>query len=354
MPQKKKIMMLLGTLLFLLFLNQCTTVNIAPPTIFKKKEFGNYNYLKDGIKSDYFQIEKISEYTHSKVTYDTIHNFFIISDRSKIQKINAKGEKVIEISRVNHMDFTTYGHYIFMDTIVYDLSKKIIQQEKFEEIILPSKEITPKDWLLQFQELYQQASVVYYGRNDYKHKAKPVYFKVHENWKVLYLSGGHSFSNDDLTDYTFKNYPAKFNRLIVLKDNANKVYSNGQFSAGASVASYKRMNFEEKNFIYPEQRKIKSLFFQKEMVYEEIAYTSIPVVLGGTAYFNLKKGNDILKFKENATMSSFSFYKIKNYLSHYFIPEKFKNQSNVSFLKLKYPSNNNESGSKGWYVIKRI
>lgn len=96
---------------------------------------------------------------------------------------------------------------------------------------------------------------------------------------------------------------------------------------------------------------VTTVFFEKTMVYEEIVYTPIPFLLGGTIYYHLKIDDDILQFKEHSYRSVLS-WKPQNFARLYSVPKQFENQLKARFLVLEYPTNTNESGAAGMYVIK--
>ena len=76
-------------------------MNITSASIFKKKEYNNYSYLKNGIESEHYQIKRISEEPYSAIVYDPLDNFFIVYGPRKIQKISAEGKEEIEFSNSN-------------------------------------------------------------------------------------------------------------------------------------------------------------------------------------------------------------------------------------------------------------
>lgn len=345
-------------ILFLLFiLDQCTTINITSAGIFKKKEYDSYKYLKDGVESDQYVLNNIvsdSRYSWGAILYDTKNNFFVVNDREGLRKINAEGEVVKLIKSGDEIDFPFRSHYAFTDSLVYDLSKEIVQKESFKTIVEPPKKISEKGWLEIFESYYHQADIVIFG-NQLRGKDKPpIYFKIGTDWTLLYMTRYFYESSARNKERYMKGYSAKYNRLILLKDQVKKVYSDGN----STKESDQDMQYEypygliERKLKYP-RKKIKTLFFQKTLIYDALAYISIPISLGGTAYYSIKTGNDVIKFKENATKSVLPFTKVKNHLYYYSLPKAYKNKSDISFLKMAYPSNINASGSEGIFILKK-
>ena len=166
MTFKRKKMIFGYVLLFLIFLNKFTVVNITSASIFKKKEYNNYSYLKNGIESEHYQIKRISEEPYSAIVYDPLDNFFIVYGPRKIQKISTEGKEEIEFSNSNDVTYTNFGHYVFTDTTAYDLSEKIVKSEKLKEVISPTKDLSSEDLLTLFEGFYRKASVVIYGNYE--------------------------------------------------------------------------------------------------------------------------------------------------------------------------------------------
>ncbi len=121
-------------LLFIFILDQCTTINITSAGIFKKKEYDSYKYLKDGVESEKYILKKISSGNYSgTVLYDPKNNFFTLRNHEGFRKINAEGEVEILIKYEDNIDFPFRTHYIFTDSLVYDLSKEKVESESFKK-----------------------------------------------------------------------------------------------------------------------------------------------------------------------------------------------------------------------------
>ncbi len=164
--------------------------------------------------------------------------------------------------------------------------------------------------------------------------------------RYCYISG---YTGDE---NFIEGYPAKYDRLIFLKDEIKKRYSDASSTEVSETKTEFPYGFVENKMNYPKE-KIKTLFFQKTTIYDRLAYISIPIAIGGTAYYRMQKGNDQIKFKENAIKSILPFTSVKSYLRHLSVPIAHQDKCNISFLRLDYPSNINESGSKGLYIVKK-
>gem|GEM_PF-3844538 len=86
------------------------------------------------------------------------------------------------------------------------------------------------------------------------------------------------------------------------------------------------------------------------MIYEKFTYTPFTSCVGGTAYYNLQIGEDVLQFKEHS-YRDITARKQHNFARHYRVPKQYENDLTASFLVLEYPSNHNESGAADTYVI---
>ncbi|WP_324028220.1 hypothetical protein QSV08_09895 [Maribacter sp. BPC-D8] len=136
--------------------------------------------------------------------------------------------------------------------------------------------------------------------------------------------------------------------LVYLRDYENKRYS---YYGGWS-------ELKEHEKIYKSDDKpgatINTMFFRKEWVHETINTglfsTPFPRSFKGTGYFQLEKGNQVLKFKNTMLKSALSQ---KEYATvyHLVIPERFRNKTEVSFIMFK-PVSNYADGA-GTYMVKR-
>ena len=333
----------IAILMALLFVDQCTSVNLSN-ALFLKREFSEFKYLKDSVASKNYEIVRVSENGYLTLTYDLINNFFLLNDRDGIKKVDVNGHVKMYVKERN-VDLPYRTPYAFSDSLVFDFTKKEMNPEPFSEIIFPEKK-SAEEWIVWFESYYNQASVVIYGDQlvDQDHDFYPIYMKIGGKWVLMYLHGYFYFHKDGNNQNTFESYASKGSQLILLKDVEKKVRSGWITCQDCDNGQV------EKSFEYS-PHKINTLAFQKDFVYETIVYTPIPIVIAGTAYYSLEKDGEFINFKENALKPIFS--NSQSYLYYFSVPTKFEPQCEVSFLKLGYPTNINESGSKGWYVIRR-
>jgi len=331
-----------------IILQQCTTINLNVP--FKKKEYNNYSYLKDGVKSKNYIIEPLPNKYPPIVTYHPTQNYFIIEADSVYLKLGSKGNELATIVREKGMEVPKFTHYIFSVRGVYNLSDEKIIEVPFKEVLNADRSISKNSWKVLFDQYYKAAEIVIYGKGlPYSEgEGFPVFFKIKEEWFKL-LTGKHVLrANDDseALKHVYPGYPAKFTRTVVLKDPLKKTFSNRERE------EYLLVNSDRKNYTlsYSNSRKIKSLYFNKEMVDDEIAYTPIPISFSGTSYYRIKMNEGILNFKESATKPI--FMPVRNHFHWYILPDTCFNSSNVSFLEVQYPHNINNSGSDGLYIIR--
>jgi len=343
MKKRKMIFLGIAILVALLFVDQCTSVNLSS-ALMMKREFKEYKYLKDGVASENYEIARVSVNPYLTLTYDMDNNFFLLDDIDGIKKIDAKGNEKMYVQQRN-VDLPFRTPYAFNDNLVFDFTKETMEPMPFQEIVFP-EERTEDEWLILFESYYNKSSVVVYGDElvDQEHDFDPIYMKIGENWILMYLHSFFYFQKDEIDRNTFDQYAQKCHELILLKDMEKKVHSGW-----ITRQDYGKEQVEN-HFSYSSQA-IKTLAFQKDFIYETIVYTPIPIVIAGTGYYRLMKGGESLRFKENGLKNVFA--KTNSYLYHFLVPTKFEEKCEVSFLKLGYPSNINESGSKGWYVVRR-
>ncbi|SIR18417.1 hypothetical protein [Maribacter ulvicola] len=343
---KKFILLIIGLLFF--FVQQCSNTNLLPSFVCKKSE---YKYLSEKVNSKNFVIDKISDKTYLYVTYDSINNYFIVNDGYNKMKLSAEGNLLINIPHPSgELPYKT--HYVFTDSTICDFSKNELEIETFFKKINPATEKLETKWISIFEEYYYNASTVIYSNNDL------IYFKINEGWVSLHISDNHYLEGDNITERTFENYPAKFSKLIFLKDQKSNTYSDWMSHSGSSIDK-KYPNVELENFNYPEKElnylnnKIEKISFEKTVLSETYRYTPIIAQFQGIGYYKLKKENEYIRFKEKALKYPFKFFKSDSYLNHYTIPEKFNTKTKLSFIRYSFPTNQNESKSQGLYIIKR-
>ena len=319
---------------------QCTPINVFTVSKRKKSVYEKYPYLKYGVESENYIIKYISNPYKAFITYDTKNNYFFIAE-PPYTKISKEGIIAFQIENKEYMDNPLFTHYVFDKEGVFDFSKKKLEKESFDTVINPDYSMSFLEWKSLFNDYYKKAEFVVYG-NSLDYKYYPVYLKVNNKW-ILFLSSSYDGFNQTYQGIVLEGYPAKFDKMILLKAN----YKN-KFSDGLNFYDTKSKGISE---FYPKNLKIKKLYFYKELVSEHFPYTSIPQEFSGTAYYNIKINKDTLKFKENALKNCLGF-RLRTYLYWYILPQKYLKNSKVSFLAYRYPHNINESGSNGLYIIK--
>ena len=329
-------------LVVLLLIEQFTIIHIFSPLALKKTEYNSYNYLIDGVKSENYKIKYLSNSYAAEITYDTENNYFFIRD-NHYRKMDSMGNEIIAIKRGELVSNPKNTHYVFTNNGVYDFSKDTIKEEIFIKIHnnKGSLVLKPESWQKHFDYYYSAAQIVVYGPViDYDLHRYPIYFKIDNNW-ILLFSLGDNIDDDFDFGVTYEGYPAKFNRLIYLKDSEQDHYSNAMTKHELYMRNRPLAEFD---FNYPSKFKIKKLFFQKESSFDDIKYTSIPYAWAGTAYYELMIDTDILNFKEKAAKSVLITASVQTYLNWYVLPEKYIGKTNISFLEFRYPYQDEHSG----------
>jgi len=361
-----QIILIVIALLLLLLLDRCTVVNITTASVFKSHKYDSFNYLKDGVSSDDFELIRIKKAQYP-ILYDTLQNTFYINSKNGLYKINGKGEVVFKDSilvetKNSLTDFINHSYYVFTEDAVYDYSKDTIKAEKFTTSYNENGQMEAVEWGTIFKDLYKKATVVIYESDRYtyeKCQCYPIYFKIENNWSVMYTGSFDSeFSqlNFDFDNYIgqvdLKNFPPKFNKLVVLRDNDRKMFSDKRNTDDDFLNMYFTVHGDEQKLDYSTSDKLQKLFYSKENIYNEAAYTSIPISFGGIAYYELTIDNKPIFFKEHA-IKDVGWGKFESNLYLFQVPKKFRSKTQVRFLDFRYQSNRYQSGSEDLYIIKR-
>jgi hypothetical protein len=344
----KQFVTMLGILLIILFLiNQLTKINVFSPLL-NKKEYNSFKHLKKGVVSQNYNIKYISNPYYAEITYDRAFNFFFIRD-THFRKIDAKGNEVMAIIDTESVSHPKRTPFVFTIDGVYDFSKKIIKKELFKEIHndIDSLVLRQEVWQKQFETFYEIAETVVYGALNQDLVRYPIYFKIDNEWILLY-STGENIDDDYDFGITYSGYPAKFDKLIYLKDVENDHYANALSKNDLFMSNKQLIEFD---FKYPSDFKINKLFFKKKSQFDHIAYTSIPISWFGTAYYELKINGEPINFKEMASKNLLSF-SIEPYLNWYVLPEEYSNNTDVSFIEFRFPQVNRKPGN-GLFIISK-
>ncbi|WP_036154006.1 hypothetical protein [Maribacter forsetii] len=344
--KKYKIMVFI-IIALLFFFQQCTSINLIPNLVSNKN---NYQYLSSGVSSKNYLIDAVTDKTYLYITYDTINKYFIVDDSYQQIKISTEGDILFRITDSKaEMPYKT--HYVFTDNAVYDFSQNVIKPQSFFQTINPDKKKLEKKWITIFEEYYNKSSTVIYGNNDI------VYFHTNEGWVTLHLSENKYFGGDNTSERTFESYPAKYSKLIFLKDTKSNTYSDWMSHSGSSTDRKYNNDldysaFPENKFTY-QNNKIEKIEFSKTKSAETYTYTPIIAQFLGVGYYKLHKGNEYVRFKEDAAKYPFWFFQSDAYLNNYTLPEQFRAETEVSFIRYSYPSNANKSKSQGLYIVKK-
>jgi len=343
--KNKKIIYLILVLLTLFILDRCTLTRISSPSFLEKEEFKTYPLLKDGVVSDSYEIKQITTNSYDDITYDTVNNYFLINRSSEIHKIDNIGALVSTVKLYSDSRYSPFQSQFILgntiDSLVYDLSKSKIE-EKLTNIITTSSQNPLKNWTY----MYHKADVVLY-RDAFEdiEDVNPIYLRIDNKWTLI------MYSNDD---YYFikETFPEKYNKLIFLRDYKNNRYSVSGASPESRFSHSVKYAIDNTNDA--SEKGIKNIFFRKEYVdarFRPFGYSGfIPTSFGGTGYFHLEKGNELLKFKNEMFQRTLSHNKYMA-LYHFSIPERYRKKSEVTFLVYK-PYRANQIG-EGLYIVKR-
>ena len=345
--KNKKVLFVISCVVLLIVLDRCTTVKISSASIFEKEEFKTYPFLSDGVTSDSYEIKQLvkEEESYHEITYDTLNNYFIVDAIVKTQKISAEGKVLNNIKSIypksdtasiysfpNYLYNPNKSHFLIgntRDSLVYDFSKNKIE-ETLTKIISTSHIKTQEEWLAFYTPYYNMADVVIYREKfENSEDVQPIYLRVDNKWILILFSGD---CNLTLTE----KYPKE---LIYLKDYNREVYSELHYS-------FEQTPWESTD---TPEKGIEKVFFRKDHVYSRLNlyyYEVFPQVFKGIGFYNLKKGEEVLKFK-NWMLQSFYFTE-RTHLQYYTLPERFRNKSEVTFIEHYTPADGHS-----FFIVKR-
>ncbi|GAA3757762.1 hypothetical protein [Flavobacterium ginsengiterrae] len=347
--------LILIAILLLLFLDRCTAYNITTNDLFRSKDLKNSKSLIEKPQSKNYEIVLV-EGTFP-ILYDTINNEFYVSNNKGLTKYDYFGNIVIsdDLAKEKYtsvFDFANFIPYVFAENGVYDFSGKKLVYTKFLQILNSQNEIKDADFKLLFEKYYNDAEIVVYdtARNfDYQADNLPMYFKIKNNWILLFSQKGdnrftHSLSSEFETEtigqIDFLNFPAKFadKRLIVLKDQKKRIYSTKQIGEEIDdnyLKMYSTQLLKEQKFDYQSSNSIKLISRKKDEYYHTGGYFNFPdwffPSFINTAYYQVVYNNESLFFKEKAIMYSKNL-ECESDLYLYELPKHFRTKSKVAFM----------------------
>ncbi len=347
MTKKAIVTITILTIFTLLFIEKCSLINLSTADIFRPKSYKNFKGLLDTVQSKNYEIVLIDG--DFPILYDSIKNEFYLSNKNGLTKIDANGNILFKANLsaekyTTVFDFENFTPYVFTDRGVYDFTGDNLKYIPFSKIENLKNEISNFDFKNIFENYYRTAEVVIYDgdRNiDIERDCYPMYFKINNEWILLFSQkGDRRFTNDTIGQRNFESFPPKFsnNRLIVLKDFNNAVYSTKQISEKISdeyLATYIGQILKEQKLDYNSSNSIKMVSHKKDSYYFTGSYFDLPDWVSPssicTAYFELNYNNEKLFFKEKA-LKYYSDYKSKNDLYLYELPQSMRNKSKLAFL----------------------
>lgn len=339
-------------LFVLLFLDKCTSRNIS--TMFNSSAFYKYPELTETPSSANYEIRKIIADTYVAVTYSAAHQFFIVSTRDSLLKLDAGGKELYHLEN-NQIDLQRYSHYAIDSSGVYDFSETNLNHQPIKRVLNLDQKMTPDEWQSHFEAFYKNAEVVIYAVNNFYQNSEPIYIKVKGEWIVLILQKYDERWDDAdrISGIKFKGYPAKYSPMFLLKDQEKGEYADLERTSDSFLKTYYTIKIKESSLRYPMDRPAKMLSYKKDGVESYAAYISLPMSWSIKAGYELNVGREKICFKGDAVQDIGFSKPIETFLTQYRVPEAFAKQTDVGFLKYEFPSNGPQSLNNGLYLISK-
>ncbi|KFC20633.1 hypothetical protein [Chryseobacterium sp. FH1] len=354
--KKSGIVVIVILVLVLLFVDRCTTINLTTADIFRPSTYDDFKELPKRPQSKNYEI--VPAKGTFPILYNPSSNEFYLRNGQGLTKYDALGNVMIsndlkaeEFTSV--FDFLNFVPYVFAKNGVYDYSGKRLIYNKFSKIVNSENELNDKDFKSIFETNYRNADLVIYDNNrnvKRKRECFPMYFKIKDDWILMFSQkGDYRFShqqngeieNDTIGQVDFIGFPAKFSRqrLTVLKDAENGIFSISQLGMEAIsdkyLDTYYTQILKERKEDYRTDDKFKLLSYKKDEYYSSGNFFNLPSWVAPsfmlTGFFRLTYQNENLYFTEKALKLN-GDGKVKNDLSIYELPKKFRTKSKVAFL----------------------
>jgi len=354
--KKFAVIILIISLLFLLFLDRCTTINVTTADIFRPKSYQYFKELPQKPQSENFEI--VPALGTFPILYNSSQNEFYIKHGQGLTKYDSAGNVIIsnDLAKEKYtsmFDFANFVPYVFAEKGVYDYSGKRLVYSQFSKIINANNELNNQEFKSIFEDNYRKANLVIYDtdRNiEYGRECFPMYFQSDNQWILMFSQkGDYRFSHqgnseiktDTIGQIDFLGFPAKFSnqRLMVLKDFQNGIYSINQIGKeridDQYLNTYYTQILKEKKLDYQTDDEIKLLSRKKEQYHEMGNPFSLPKWISpsfiNTAFFRLTYQKEKLFLKAQAVKYSDN-RTVQNDMYLYELPKNLRSKSKLSFL----------------------
>jgi hypothetical protein len=351
---KAKILILIFTIFLLLLLDKCSLNNIFTSNIFKNPKYKHYQFLNKYIKCGNIEVLRLSYTKQNIVEYDTIDNYFLVQGDS-VYKIDINGNINFKLSW-DSVKLLPSSHYVCSKSGIYDLSKEVIHEEKFSEIINSDTSLSVKSWLELFDKYYRKAQIVIFDF-DYSFDDAAIFLQIAGKWILfIYKNETNLQSENEFVNsngrkaYFLKGYPDKLNRMILLKDEIKNTYSTFWYLSESFSHDWELRG----KLIYPRNYNIKISSFNKDTIFTEAAYTQFSINWLGTAYYSLHKNEDVLNFKYFAIKEVGFFGTVEQDFYWFHLPMKFSQKSSVSFITFYSVYDKNDPKYLGLFMIRKL
>lgn len=308
-----------------------------------------YPLLKDNPASDSYELHFIADTYMADITYHPAGNFFLVDART-IYRINAVGAEEFSLARIEDSIHLPFTPYVVTSKGIYDLSQNRPHFQQFSQIVngKPDRRLVKAAFTKAYSQAYRDADVVVYGNLRGDISRYSAFLQIRGKWTHFYLSYNDMVGVDH--DYnlgtTVKSYPAKYGRMVLLKD-----IKAGTYSSGSPHVRSGDVKLPEDKLKYPTRGRLKLMRFDNRGVIETVPYTPIPSDYGGMAYHRLTYDGEKIFFRERARRPLLR--RVMTQLNWFVLPKPYQQKTPIGFLEFRSISNVDTAGGDGVYVLRR-
>lgn len=308
--------------------------------------------LKDSPSSEHYELEQVSGFSPANILYSPSNNFFLVGARSFV-KIDMSGRKVFALKRQEHFTLLPFSHYVATLKGLYDLSQSHLKLEPFEQIVNGDRDrtFTVESFNKIYKQAYADADIVLYDVPNFEEDIDKyrAYMWIKGGWVLFYLSyRAITLDKDYEMGVTVQEYPAKFNRMVLLRDVQSKTYAAASLQLRKTTPRLKAL-LPESKLRYPARGKLKVLRYRNDRV--DGTYRGKPVAYTGMAHYRLRSGDEDILFREIAYKALEE--NLETQLHWYVLPAPYQDRTQVGFLEMVQIHNFSTAGSEGVYVLRR-
>ncbi len=304
--------------------------------------------LGSGIGSASFELVRISNPYSADLTVAGDGRFYVSAD-SHWRRIRPTGIEDFALERQGDDYRVPFSPFVLSADAVLDMSMEPPEWVPVTQRInaFHDRALTAGSFADVLARAYDQADVMVVGQYDDTLDRQRVYFRVDGAWVLFFMSHRDiDIEHDWVTGFSIAGYPTKHSRMYHLADPTGMHLAHPEREVRDKVR-----RLPEHDMTYPTDIRLIREDFDVKYVSEHLAYTNIPILMGGLASYRIDVGGEVLRFRERATRHVMGI-SVKTGLQLYRAPALVASNPPLAFLAFLPGNNVDTLGGDGLYVLR--